>query len=102
MLGRATRRVAANFGHQVVDADLPGVDILVPDAIRSVLVGVRPDLVVNCAAMTDVDGCEREPERAFEVNAVGAENVARVAESLGVPLVHVSTDFVFDGTAGRR
>jgi dTDP-4-dehydrorhamnose reductase len=58
-------------------------------------------LVVNAAAFTDVDGAEREPDRAFAVNATGAENAARAATAGGAVLVHVSTDFVFDGAQAR-
>ena len=56
------------------------------------------DLVVNCAAMTNVDGCESDEEGAFRVNATGAENLARAAQAAGSKFVHVSTDYVFPGT----
>jgi dTDP-4-dehydrorhamnose reductase len=58
-------------------------------------------LIVNPAAYTDVDGSERDPERAFLVNGLGAENVARAAAQAGAILIHVSTDFVFDGASER-
>ncbi|MDR3643962.1 MAG: dTDP-4-dehydrorhamnose reductase [Clostridia bacterium] len=61
----------------------------------------RPDVVVNCAAITNVDGCEADPELAFAVNAKGAGVVARAAQSVGATLVHISTDYVFDGTASK-
>src|SRR6185312_6448687 len=59
----------------------------------------RPDLVVNCAAFTKVDLCETEPAQAFAVNGEAVARVAEVAKRAGAPLVHVSTDYVFDGTA---
>ncbi|HSS76855.1 MAG TPA: dTDP-4-dehydrorhamnose reductase [Thermoanaerobaculia bacterium] len=59
----------------------------------------RPDLVVNCAAFTKVDLCESEPEKAFAVNGEAVARVAAVARRAGAPLVHVSTDYVFDGRA---
>jgi dTDP-4-dehydrorhamnose reductase len=66
------------------------------------LVGnVRPDWIVLSAAYTDVDGCERNPELAFAVNASGVENVARAARSFGARVFLVSTDYVFDGRADR-
>ena len=102
LLGSATTVAARDALHAVHGVDLPAIDIRRLLHVSDVLADVLPDLVVNCAAMTDVDGCERDPDQAFAVNAVGAENVARAAEELGVPLVHISTDFVFDGTAGRR
>ena len=56
-----------------------------------------PELVINCAAMADVDGCEREPRQALAVNARGAGNLARAAEGVGARVFHLSTDYVFDG-----
>ncbi len=70
------------------------------DRVAHVMHRYRPGLVINCAAYTDVDGCERDPQRAQTVNTVGAENIARVAADMGVPFVLLSTDYVFDGTAG--
>ena len=70
------------------------------DAVRAVLAAHRPQLVINCAAWTDVDGCERDPARAQAVNAAGAGHVAAACRELGAVLVHISTDFVFDG--GKR
>ena len=57
----------------------------------------RPDLVVHAAAYTDVDGCERDPELAFRVNAVGTQNVALAAQRAGAAMLHISTNEVFDG-----
>ena len=62
----------------------------------------QPDVVVNCAAVTDVDLCERAKEHALSVNALGAANVAMVCRMKDVPLVHVSTDYVFSGTNGPK
>ena len=56
------------------------------------------DLVINCAAVTNVDGCERDEAAAFRVNAYGAENLAIACETCGGKFVHVSTDYVFPGT----
>ena len=62
----------------------------------------KPDVVLNCAAVTDVDQCERAPDHAISVNALGAANVAIVCRMRDVPLVHVSTDYVFSGSGGPR
>jgi dTDP-4-dehydrorhamnose reductase len=62
---------------------------------------LRPDLIVNTAAYTAVDRAEREHERAFQTNAEGARNVSRAAMAHGARLIHISTDFVFDGERGR-
>lgn len=60
-----------------------------------------PAYIVNCAAYTDVDKAETEPEKAYEVNAAGAGNLARAAAQNGCRLIHISTDYVFDGTAQK-
>lgn len=67
-------------------------------AVSRLIATVRPALVVNCAAYTAVDKAESEPDTARLANAVGAANVARATEAAGLPLIHVSTDYVFDGT----
>lgn len=59
----------------------------------------QPDTIISCAAFTNVDGCEEQPEAAFKVNAVGAANLAQAAEKIGARLIHVSTDYVFSGAA---
>ena len=73
-------------------------DIRELDHVRRWLERSEADLVVNCAAVSSVDEAERNPDHAFLVNAVGAQNVALAAAEAEVPLVHVSTDYVFDGS----
>lgn len=75
-------------------ADIELSDI---DSVSKRLEELRPDLIVNTAAMHHVEKCEADPERAFAVNGLGAMNVASVARDLGAALIHVSTDYVFDG-----
>ena len=86
-------------GHQVVAVGPPELDLAMPDdeAIRAALAAARPDAIVNAAAHTAVDRAESERDLAFAINGMGAGAVARAARSLGVPLVHVSTDYVFAG-----
>ena len=67
------------------------------DSVSRVLTEMKPDLVINTAAYHKVDDCEKNPGRSFQVNAVGAWNLAVVTESLKADLVHISTDYVFDG-----
>jgi dTDP-4-dehydrorhamnose reductase len=71
------------------------------DAISAVIRAAAPDLVIHAAAHTDVDGCERDPDLAFRVNALGTWNVAAAARACGARLVTISTDFVFDGESRR-
>ena len=82
-------------GHDVVA--LARADCDVTDRADVVARVAGSELVINCAAFTNVDGAEAEPEGAYRVNALGAENAARAARLAGAKLVHVSTDFVFDG-----
>lgn len=74
------------------------LDLARPAAIRSVLDDCRPDLIVNPAAFTAVDGAEDEPDLAFRVNAESPREMAHWAASRDVPFVHFSTDYVFDGS----
>jgi dTDP-4-dehydrorhamnose reductase len=69
--------------------------------VEKLVVKVRPDWIIVSAAYTDVDGCERNPELAFAVNATGVENVARCAQSIGARIFLLSTDYVFDGKGSR-
>ena len=82
--------------------DLPQLDIADHDSLASFLQGlVAPVVVVNAAAMTHVDRCERQPAAAWRANADGPERLAQVCEERGFRLVHVSTDYVFAGVAAR-
>lgn len=69
-------------------------------AVREALETAKPDVIINCAAMTDVDGCERDPDGAWAANVDAVATLARSTRDLGSHLVHVSTDYVFDGDAG--
>jgi dTDP-4-dehydrorhamnose reductase len=77
------------------------IEICSLESIRGVLVPLKPSFIVNTAAMHQVDSCEQEPSKAYLVNAMGARNLALVAKELGGVLVHVSTDYVFDGLKGQ-
>lgn len=83
--------------HRVIGVDNEEFDITDWPVTSSSMAEIGPDAVINCAAWTDVDGCERDPDRAFAVNARGAGFVARAAAECGARLIHISTDFVFDG-----
>lgn len=97
-LGAALQRCAG--AHTVVALARTEADVTDAAVARSIA-DHRPQLVVNAAAMTDVDGCEMQPEAAFRVNALGARNVALGAARCGADLVQVSTEYVFDGTKGE-
>src|ERR671933_809334 len=84
-------------GDEVAAFDREGLDITDERAARDVFERSRPDAVINCAAWTDVDGCELDPQRAFLVNSKGVEILATAARLSGASFVTVSTDYVFDG-----
>jgi dTDP-4-dehydrorhamnose reductase len=99
MLGLDVLRAGERAGHELIGMDLPEIDITDPDSVATAIGGVEPEAVLNCAALTDVDGQESKRAGAMAVNADGAGNLARAAATAGVPLVHVSTDYVFSGEA---
>lgn len=85
-------------GHEVVQIARPNVDLADPDGVKSAIEAARPDVVVNPAAYTAVDKAEDEPEIAEAINATAAGAVAQAAAGVGAPVIHFSTDYVFDGS----
>jgi len=99
MLGRTLQQRLAR--HELAILDLPGADITQFAQVRYAMQAFCPDVVIHGAAMTQVDACESERERAFAVNATGSEHVARAAAACGARLIAISTDYVFDGALDR-
>jgi dTDP-4-dehydrorhamnose reductase len=93
-LGHELQRVLK--GHTLIQAAWPEFDLLKSDVEKQVL-AARPDTVFHLAAYTDVDGAEREPDKAMAINAKGTERVARAVDKAGARLIYLSTDYVFDG-----
>jgi dTDP-4-dehydrorhamnose reductase len=89
--------VGPNLDVEVVPVGRPELDLSAPETVHRALANVRPDVIVNAAAYTAVDQAEKEPDQAMAINANGAGAVANAAGALGVPLIHLSTDYVFDG-----
>ena len=75
-------------------------DITDAELVEETLQKAKPDCVIHTAAFTDVDGCESHREEAWNINVRGTENIARTCRNLGIPMVHLSTDYVFDGNSG--
>lgn len=94
-LGKALQ--GAFEGADLLLLDLPEHDVTSP-RIGGTIVGFQPDLVLHAGAMTDVDGCERDPDAAFKINEEGTRNVARACQECDAALLYVSTDYVFDGS----
>lgn len=82
---------------QIVEANKDMLDITVLNDVRKVLNTLKPDVVINTAAYTNVDKCETEMDLAFKVNALGAKNLAMICEDIGAKLIHISSDYVFAG-----
>ena len=97
LVGSALVEHCLASGDEVISYDHQGLDIADVEAVESVIVKHSPESVVNCAAWTDVDGCENNPEKARQVNALGPENLARASRKANAVLVTISTDYVFDG-----
>ncbi len=97
MLGSDVNEAAVAAGHDVVALGRAELDVTDRDETLAAVSGAAPDCVINCAAFTDVDGAEDQRDLAHAVNADGAGHVAAAAASAGAWLVHVSTDYVFDG-----
>lgn len=88
------------YQHDLVLADLPTFDLLSPLA-EDQIIGARPHTIIHAAAYTDVEGAEREPERAGAINVEGTARAARAAAKVGARLIVISTDYVFDGRKER-
>jgi dTDP-4-dehydrorhamnose reductase len=100
--GQLGREVVDAFaGFDVVTADQPTLDVGHREQVLQFVGAARPAAVVHAAAWTDVDACESDPDRAFRVNALGTRNVVEAARLVGARVCYVSTDYVFDGAAGR-
>jgi len=97
LLGRTLVSLLGPRAQGLTHSDL---DIADARAVHEVVASISPRVVVNCAAMTDVDGCESDPEAAWAANADGPGHLARAADGVGAEIVHVSTDYVFDGSKG--
>jgi len=95
-LGTDCTKVLGNT-HEVLGVDIDEVDITQLPDIESLVQQFRPNIIVNCAAYTRVDDCEIEKELAWKANVTGAENLAKCVDKYGDRLIHISTDYVFDG-----
>lgn len=97
MVGRAVSEHCKSRGDEVFAYDHKALDITSARLVGREVARVEPDAVINCAAWTDVDGCERDPARAQAANADGPENLAQASRLIDAVFVTISTDYVFDG-----
>lgn len=97
-VARALAECDGNGEHQIVALGRPDVDLTQSDTVHAAIANHQPTCVINAAAYTAVDQAETEPDSAFALNDVGAGFVAKACTQHGCPLIHISTDYVFDGT----
>lgn len=97
MVGRTVSEYCRSQGDDVQSYDHRSLDISDQEKARKTLFAEKPEVVINCAAWTDVDGCELNAERAYAANALGPENLANASRQNGTLLITISTDYVFDG-----
>ena len=100
-LGLELASILPERDHEVVALDRRGLDVADPEAVEGAVDEHEPEMVINAAAYTNVDGCEDETGLAYAVNALGPRNLAQACERRGCALLHVSTNYVFDGENGR-
>ena len=90
-----------NPGNEIISVDREHVDITHGENTSKFIAEVKPDVVINCAAFSNVDACETQIPEAFAVNATGARNVALAGKQTGAKVIHISTDYVFDGSKNK-
>jgi dTDP-4-dehydrorhamnose reductase len=98
--GMLGRDMIALLGESARGVDIDEIDITSLESVERILKTLKPETVINCAAYTDVDGCETDVETAMQVNGEGVAHLAMACREIGARLVHVSTDYVFDGSKG--
>ena len=98
MLGQDLCPILEDMGAFVIETDVDTLDITNAEQVKQVLTDVHPDVVVHCAAYTNVDKAEEDLQTAELINVTGTENIAETCGKLGITLVYISTDYVFDGT----
>ena len=97
LVGSAVVRHCKQAGDEVLAYPHQHLDIVDGELVNKTITDAHPELVINCAAWTDVDGCESDVARAFEVNSLGPENLALACQKINAAFVTISTDYVFDG-----
>lgn len=105
-LGRAINKEYANSNIEFINTDVAGdgitsLDITNIDSVMSLIRETRPEVIINCAAHTNVDKCEEQWDLAYKINAIGPRNLSIAATEVGAKMIHVSTDYVFEGNGTR-
>lgn len=98
-LGRAINEEYQNEDALLINTDVAQLDITNIDKVMAFVENEQPDVIINCAAHTNVNACESQFDLAFKINAIGPRNLSIAATKVGAKMIHVSTDYVFDGSA---
>ena len=98
-LGRAIKKEYENEAAELINTDVAELDITDIKAVTDFVNDRKPDVIINCAAHTNVNLCESQWDLAYKINAIGPRNLSIAATAIDAKLIHVSTDYVFDGTA---
>ena len=102
-LGRAINKVlAGNDEYSLINTDVPELDITDIDKVIALARETKPYAIINCAAQTNVNGCETDYDTAFRINAIGPRNLSIAAQEMGAKMFQVSTDYVFAGDTGKH
>src|SRR5258708_11280300 len=99
-IGSRLLQMFASRGHETIGIDIGEVDLTAFDATTSYVDDVQPQLVIHCAALTNVDRCAEQPQLPYTVNAIGTQNVASACQRVGAAMCYLSTNEVFDGQRG--
>lgn len=100
-LGRAINKEYSEDNITLLNTDVSELDITNIDEVLSFVLSEKPDVIINCAAHTGVDACETQWDLAYKINAIGPRNLSIAATKIGAKMIHVSTDYVFDGIASE-
>lgn len=101
-LGRAINRYyESNESVAIINTDVEQLDITDVDQVIAMIEEMKPDAIINCAAHTGVDACESDVINAYRINAIGPRNLSIAASKVGAKMVHISTDYVFDGNTDK-
>jgi dTDP-4-dehydrorhamnose reductase len=98
MLGQDLCPILEDCDFDVIETDIDSMDITDLESVKKVISKNKPDIVIHCAAYTNVDKAEEDKETAYKINAEGTKNIAEVCKEKNITLIYISTDYVFDGT----
>ena len=97
MLGKDLSSILKKSNHEVLETDIEELDITQIDKVYEIVKTLKPEIILNFAAYTQVDKAEQEPEKAFLINGAGTQNLALICRDFNIDLLHISTDYIFDG-----